>query len=626
MKQNNNYDIVVVGAGHAGIEAAVSAHRLGAKTLIVTFSKNDLGEMSCNPAIGGLGKGHLVREIDALGGLMGEAADEAGIQFRVLNKSRGAAVQGPRAQIDRNLYKKAIKRRVYEEGIHIIEDEVIDIKLDTKTSASTPKVSGVTLSMHGGIRCGSLIITTGTFLAGRIYCGGEAWEAGRFGSQPSSELPKFFKQNNFLIRRLKTGTPPRLFAESVEFKKCKIQYGDSPAEPFSFLNTKIETDQVECFITHTNQQTHQIIKENIRLSPMYNGTIKTKGPRYCPSIEDKVMKFAQREAHQIFLEPETKQFATIYPNGVSTSLPRAVQEKFLQSITGLENVKISKYGYAIEYESIDGSEIKKSYETKKIGGLFLAGQINGTTGYEEAAGQGILAGINAVRILSGDENGFVLSRAEAYLGVLTDDIVAGGFVEPYRMFTSRAEYRIQLRADNADERLTDISIEIGLCQKKRANKWFAKKKKLLEVTQTLHKIKATPQRINEHGLKINMDGKRRSAFDALGYKDSSWDKISKIWPELAEIDLDKILKKQIFINAFYSKYIKRQNREIEAINEDKKLKLKADIDYDEIQGISNEAKENLKAYQPTSIAEASRLPGMTPAATAILLQHLKKTG
>ena len=626
MKQNNNYDVVVVGAGHAGIEAAVSAHRLGAKTLIVTFSKKDLGEMSCNPAIGGLGKGHIVREIDALGGLMGEAADEAGIQFRVLNKSRGAAVQGPRAQIDRNLYKKAIRRRVYEEGIHIAEDEVVDIKLGPKTSAGVPSIVGVTLSMRGQIRCGSLIITTGTFLAGRIYCGSKTWGAGRLGCQPSSKLPKFFKHNNFLIRRLKTGTPARLFTESVEFKKCKIQYGDNPAEPFSFLNTKIEVDQVRCFITHTNQKTHQIIKENIKLSPMYNGTIKTKGPRYCPSIEDKVMKFAQRETHQVFLEPETKQSVTTYPNGLSTSLPRAVQEKFLQSIRGLETVKISKYGYAIEYESIDGSEIKKSYETKKISGLFLAGQINGTTGYEEAAGQGMLAGINAVRVLSGNENNFVLSRAEAYLGVLTDDISSGGLVEPYRMFTSRAEYRIQLRADNADERLTDVSIEIGLCQKKRAKKWLAKKKKLLEITQTLNKLKATPQKINRHGLKINMDGKRRSAFDALGYKDSNWDKISNIWPELAAIDLDKTLKRQVFINAFYSKYIKRQNREIASINEDKKLKLKANIDYDKLQGISNEAKDNLKAHRPTNIAEASRLPGMTPAATAILLQYLKKTG
>ena len=626
MKQSSKYDVVVVGAGHAGIEAAVAAHRLGAKTLIVTFSKNDLGEMSCNPAIGGLGKGHLVREIDALGGLIGEAADEAGIQFRVLNKSRGAAVQGPRAQIDRNLYKKAIKRRVYDEGIQIVEDEVVDIKLDLKTSAKIPKVAGVILSMHGNIGCGSLIITTGTFLGGRIYCGSETWEAGRLGCQPSSRLPKFFKKHNFFIRKLKTGTPARLLSESVEFKKCKIQYGDSPAEPFSFLNTKIEADQVECFITHTNQKTHQIIKENIKVSPMYNGTIKTKGPRYCPSIEDKVMKFAQREAHQIFLEPETKQSLMIYPNGISTSLPKPVQEKFLQSISGLENVKISKYGYAIEYESIDGSEIKKSYETKKISGLFLAGQINGTTGYEEAAGQGILAGINAVKILAGYENKFVISRAEAYLGVLTDDIAAGGFIEPYRMFTSRAEYRIQLRADNADERLTDTSIKIGLCQKKRAKDWLAKKKKLSEIKQTLNKIKATPQKINRHGLKINMDGKRRSAFDALGYKDSSWDKISEIWPELATIDLDKNLKKQIFINAFYSKYIKRQNREIASINEDKKLKLKADIDYDKIQGISNEAKDNLKAHQPTSIAEASKLPGMTPVATAILLQHLKKTG
>ncbi len=625
MKQSNCYDVVVVGAGHAGVEAAFAAHKLGAKTLVVTFSKEDLGQMSCNPAIGGLGKGHLVREIDALGGLMGEVADYGGIQFRMLNKSRGEAVQGPRAQIDRELYRESIRDKILNESITIKEDEVIDVHVEKSDARRFPRIRAVTLKACGKIKCGALIVTTGTFLGGRIYCGKESWLAGRLGCSSSSKLPEFFKRNNFLLRRLKTGTPARIFAKSIDFNKCKSQQGDIPPEPFSFLNNRLEIKQVECFITHTNESTHKIIRGNIKRSPMYNGKIKTRGPRYCPSIEDKIMKFSDRDSHQIFLEPETRENKIIYPNGVSTSLPRKIQEKFLKSISGLENVKIAKYGYAIEYDSIDGSEIKKNYETKKIEQLFLAGQINGTTGYEEAAAQGIMAGINAVRKI-GKQGEVILGREEAYLGVLTDDISTGGFIEPYRMFTSRAEYRIQLRADNADERLTDLSIKIGLCDAKRKSMWLAKKRKLSQMSEILKKNQSTPQKINKSGLKINMDGKRRSAYDILGYMDSSWETVFKIWPELKKYKIGESLKKQIKINAFYAKYVKRQDREISSLNEDRQLKLKANIDYDDLQGISNEARENLKFSKPRDIEEASRLPGMTPAATALLLRHLKNTG
>ena len=625
VKQTNNFDVVVVGGGHAGVEAAYAATKLGAKTLIVTFSEDDLGQLSCNPAIGGLGKGHLVREIDALGGVMGQAADLSGIQFRILNKSRGEAVQGPRAQIDRNIYKESIKKIIHNENIEIKQDEVVDIHIQKDQRNHKYKVSSVTLKNFGKTICGALIVTTGTFLSGKIYCGNQTWLAGRLGGKSSSNLPKFFKNNKFLFRRLKTGTPARLCARSINYHKCTPQYGDTSPSPFSFLNKKLPNEQVECFITHTNELTHKIIQENIEHSPIYNGKIKTAGPRYCPSIEDKVIKFSQRGSHQIFLEPETKEKRVIYPNGISTSLPKRIQERFLRSINGLENAKIIKYGYAVEYDSIDGSEIKKNYESKKIGGLFLAGQINGTTGYEEAAAQGLLAGVNAARKLAGLEE-FILSRDNSYLGVLTDDITTGGFIEPYRMFTSRAEYRIQLRADNADERLTDFAIQIGLCCKKRHEVWKKKKKTILKVTTLLLNKKATPQTINTCGLKINMDGKHRSAYDVLGYKGSSWETIIKIWPDLKDVKLDKLIKSQIKVNAFYEKYVKRQNIELSSLKRDRLLQLKSNIDYDNLSGISNEAKESLKRSEPTNIAEASQLPGMTPAATAILLRYLKKTG
>ncbi len=618
--KQKSYDIVVVGAGHAGVEAATMASRLGLKVAIVTFNSSDFGTLSCNPAMGGLGKGHLIKEIDALGGLIGVASDMSGIQFRVLNKTRGAAVQGPRAQIDRNLYRKNMFKLISEEKVEIILDEVEDII--TVNEGKKNILTSITLSKLGNVKCNAIVVTTGTFLSGRIFRGDETWEAGRLGSKPSIKLAKFFL-SNFRMTRLKTGTPPRIKGDSIDYEKCIIQEGDVTPAPFSFINDKISTEQVCCHITKTNAETHSIIKANLNKSSIYSGKLKSKGPRYCPSIEDKIKRFAEKESHQIFLEPETKEKEIIYPNGISNSLPSNIQKKFIRSIPGLENCMITDYGYAIEYDCVDSSELKKTFETKKINGLYLAGQINGTTGYEEAAAQGLMAGINAARKLQKKDE-VIIQRSQGYIGVLTSDLCKGGLIEPYRMFTSRAEYRLLLRADNADERFTDIGIELGTICGVRKRKWLKKKKVLAESYSLLSSLKASPQTFKKNGIQINQDGKKRSALELLAYKDVSWNRLEKIWPKISSLKMPQSVKKQIRNTAFYDKYTHRLLDEIAQLNKEADLKIGNKFDFRKCSGLSNEVKESLEKYKPENFGEAKNLPGMTPAAAAILLSYVKK--
>ena len=612
----NIYDVIVVGGGHAGVEAASSSARMGSKTALITHKIDKIGEMSCNPAIGGLGKGHLVREIDALDGIMGRAIDLSGIQFRMLNLSRGPAVQGPRAQADRYLYKLAIQKILKkQDNLDIIEGSVEDILIIKQ------KLSGVILEKFGKIRCKALVLTTGTFLRGMVRIGNESFPAGRVGDKPSINLAKSIQRLKFSIGRLKTGTPPRILKKSINFNELEEQKADYNPKPFSFINKYIHIKQISCFITYTNPISHQVIKDNMHLSPMYSGQIQSMGARYCPSIEDKVKKFYTKNKHQIFLEPEGLESEVIYPNGISTSLPENVQEKFIHTIKGLERAKILKPGYAIEYDYVNPQELNHSLETKKIKNLFFAGQINGTTGYEEAAAQGLIAGINASNKKENKKK-FIIDRSDGYIGVLIDDLVTKGTKEPYRMFTSRAEYRLLLRADNADQRLTPLGIKAGCVSAKRKNNFEKKLEKIKIGFHLMKQNKITPNQLEKKGIKINHDGKKRSAFELLSFKNISFNDINKIWPETKSIEKDIV--EQIEIESQYVGYLDRQREDISDFKKEEMLLLPRNIDFKAVGSLSNEIIEKLSASQPPTLGAASRISGVTPAAIIALLRFVKK--